>query len=137
MPSFPFGGWHGRGGGRFPTALVVLCGAALLGGLVMLLWNWLMPTLFPGVGIIGYWQALGVLLLSRILFGGGRGHWRGHHHHWDGMSAEERERLKRHFKNRWESRAGFHGREDAASRFPDPPERENARGAEAQDRPPE
>jgi hypothetical protein len=34
---------------------------------VWLLWNWLMPTIF-GLPQIGFWQALGVLILSSILF---------------------------------------------------------------------
>jgi hypothetical protein len=68
----------------------------------MLLWNWLMPALFAGVRTIDYWQALGLLLLSKILLGGG--HFRGKAHwRWDGMAAEEREQLKRHFKSHWGS----------------------------------
>src|SRR2546429_1443972 len=45
----------------------------------MSLWNWLVPSLFHGPAV-RYWQAVGLLLLSRILFGGvrGRGGWRGH-----------------------------------------------------------
>ncbi len=35
------------------------------------LWNWLMPALF-GWHVITYWQALGVLVLSKIFFGGFR-----------------------------------------------------------------
>ena len=49
---------------------------ALFGLVVMVLWNWLMPALFdlPGVS---YWQALGLLVLSRVLVGGLRGGSRG------------------------------------------------------------
>src|SRR3979411_3363265 len=39
---------------------------------VMSLWNWLTPTLF-GWHAISFWQALGLLVLSKILFGGFRG----------------------------------------------------------------
>lgn len=43
---------------------------------VMLLWNWLVPDLFNGPEV-GYWQTLGLLVLSKILFsgigGGGKG----------------------------------------------------------------
>jgi hypothetical protein len=46
--------------------------AAVFGLVVMSLWNWLMPTLF-GWHVISYWQALGLLILSKILFGGFRG----------------------------------------------------------------
>lgn len=40
---------------------------------VMLLWNWLVPSVI-GWSAVGYWQAAGLLLLCKILFGGfGRG----------------------------------------------------------------
>ncbi len=42
---------------------------ALLGWVVMLLWNWLMPDIF-GLKQLNYWQAWGLLLLSTILFKG-------------------------------------------------------------------
>jgi len=42
---------------------------AVGGGIVLLLWNWLLPPLF-GWPEIGFWQALGLLALCRILFGG-------------------------------------------------------------------
>ncbi|GAB2791626.1 hypothetical protein HNQ93_003508 [Hymenobacter luteus] len=46
---------------------------AAAGYLTMGLWNWLVPTLFHGP-FITFWQTLGLLLLTRILFGGwGRG----------------------------------------------------------------
>ena len=86
-------------------ALLVVVGIATLGWVVMLLWNWLMPSLFAGVQEVGYLQALGILLLSKILFGGfrggGHGRWRGHRQHWENMTPEEREQLKDHFKARW------------------------------------
>ncbi|MBO0331095.1 hypothetical protein [[Muricauda] lutisoli] len=40
--------------------------------LLMRLWNWLMPDLF-GVGTVTYWQALGILILAKLLFGFGGG----------------------------------------------------------------
>jgi hypothetical protein len=52
-----------------PAAIVFM---AVFGFAVMSLWNWLMPLLF-GVRLITFWQALGVLVLSRILFGGFHG----------------------------------------------------------------
>lgn len=39
----------------------------ILGYPLMLLWNWLMPTIF-GLPEITLWQALGLSLLSTILF---------------------------------------------------------------------
>lgn len=78
--------------------LLVLVGIAALGWVVMALWNWLMPELFFGVKEITYIQAMGVLLLSKILFGGFRGHCGGHHrwhqHRWEKMTPEEREKFK-------------------------------------------
>lgn len=48
--------------------------ALLFGYGIMWLWNWLMPELF-GLVKIGYWQAVGILVLGRLLFGGlGSGH---------------------------------------------------------------
>ena len=42
---------------------------ALLGWVVMLLWNWLMPEIF-GLKQLNYWQAWGLMILSCILFKG-------------------------------------------------------------------
>jgi len=56
--------------------------AVLFGILVEHLWNWLMPVLFH-LPSVSFWQAVGLVFLSRLLFGhvgGGRG-WHRHHHH--------------------------------------------------------
>ncbi len=78
--------------------LMVVLGVAALGWVVMALWNWLIPNLFVGGKEIGYMQAMGVLLLSKILFGGFKGHggWHGrwHHHRLQQMSPEEREKFQ-------------------------------------------
>src|SRR4026207_791964 len=58
-----------------PAAILgMLLFPALGGGVVRLLWNWLLPPLF-GWPQITFWQALGLLALCRILFArmGGRG----------------------------------------------------------------
>jgi hypothetical protein len=49
---------------------------AILGLLAMLLWNALIPDLFHGP-MLNYWQAVGLVLLSRVLVGfrGSRRHW--------------------------------------------------------------
>jgi hypothetical protein len=55
--------------------------AFLFGAVVMWLWNWLMPVIFH-LGVITYWQAVGLALLGRLLIGGfhhGGHHRRGHH----------------------------------------------------------
>ena len=72
---------------------------------VMQLWNWLAPTLF-GWRAITYWQALGVLILSKILFGGFRGpghHMRWRHRmmeRWQHMTPEEREKWRESMRER-------------------------------------
>ena len=48
---------------------MMLIGGALMVTLVMVLWNWLMPTIF-GLITITFWQAGGMLLLSKLLFTG-------------------------------------------------------------------
>lgn len=83
-------------------AILAVLGIGALSGLVMLLWNWLLPELFFGVKEIGYLQAVGVLVLSKILFGGWRGHCghgHRHHPHWEQMTPEEREKLKGGMRN--------------------------------------
>lgn len=73
---------------------------AAVGAVVMGLWNALMPDLF-GLHMIGYWQAVGLLVLSKILLGGLRGrsghrmHWRGRMiERWNQMTDEERARFR-------------------------------------------
>jgi hypothetical protein len=93
-----------------PLAILAMLLFTFIGGeLVLRLWNWLLPPLF-GWRQISFWQALGILALCRILFGGrgwhgfGRSNFRhrmkercGH------MTPEERER----FRQRMRERFGF------------------------------
>lgn len=78
--------------------LLVVLGIAALGWVVMALWNWLIPMLFTGGHEIDYVQAMGVLLLSKILFGGfrGRGCWKGRcqQRSMENMTPEEREKFQ-------------------------------------------
>ena len=88
-----------------PPAIVLF--VWLFGELVMHLWNWLLPPLF-GWRMITFWQGLGLLLLSRILFGswgsgGGNRGPRGRRAKWDKMTPEEREKLRQG----WAGRCGF------------------------------
>ena len=46
---------------------VLMLAMILFGGPLMLLWNWLMPTIF-GLTEITFWQACGLQLLATILF---------------------------------------------------------------------
>ena len=58
---------------KFPLlAILFVVMLAGFGFVVMGLWNWLMPALF-GLKLIGYWQAVGLIILSKLLFGGFRG----------------------------------------------------------------
>ena len=43
--------------------------SAVFGYFVMHLWNWLMPDIF-GLKMITFWQAFGLILLARLIFGG-------------------------------------------------------------------
>lgn len=91
------------------TAFVLLFGFG-----TMHLWNWLVPSLFHGP-IITFVQAIGLLILSKILFGGfGGRHGRGGHcgpggrRNWkykmqerfSNMTPEEKEKFKQRFKDR-------------------------------------
>ena len=69
------------------------------------LWNWLTPELF-GWRQITFWQALGLLTLCRILFGGLSGHGgprssRRMREGWGKMTPEEREKCRQAFQDRW------------------------------------
>jgi hypothetical protein len=91
-----------------PLALAAMLAFIALGGvIVMLLWNWLLPPLF-GWPQIGFWQALGLLALCRILFGGlglhgsGRSRLRRRMHvRWDRMTPEEQERFRQRMRDRF------------------------------------
>ena len=91
----------------FAIAGFILMATFGLSAAVMLLWNAvLVPSL--QVGPLSYWQAMGLLVLSKILFGGFRGRPRGggppwtrrSRHKWSQMSAEDRARFKSEWKKR-------------------------------------
>ena len=92
---------------------------AVAGFVTQSLWNWLVPSLFHGP-VISFEQTLGLLVLSRILFGGfgrGRGSWAQKRRQWkqeiarevSNLSPEERENFRQQMQNRcaqWGRRAG-------------------------------
>lgn len=90
---------------------IVMATAAIIvfGGLVMLLWNNVLAEVLS-IRTISFGQALGILLLSKILFGGFRGGWGGGRQHWknkmrekwSSMTPDEREK----FKEQWQKRCG-------------------------------
>ncbi|WP_188934117.1 hypothetical protein [Puia dinghuensis] len=87
--------------------VLAILGIFLFGSIVMLLWNALMPELFH-LPVITFWQALGLLVLTKILFSGFRGggprmRMRNKmREKWMNMTPEEREK----FKQEWGGRCG-------------------------------
>ncbi len=92
--------------------LIGMLALALIGLVTQGLWNWLVPVLFAGP-ILTFWQALGLLALTKILFwsfGKGGSHW-GHRSggpwgyywskKWTAMSPEDRERFKQRMNEKW------------------------------------
>lgn len=93
---------------RFLFVLIPLAMLFAVSGLVMWLWNALLPNII-GVKNISYWQAMGIFVLSKILFGGFHGKGCRHHrkmeklkHHeaFLDMTDEEKEKLREAWKNR-------------------------------------
>jgi hypothetical protein len=90
-----------------PAAIAGMLLFIALGGVVVQqLWNWLLPPIF-GWRELSFWQALGMLALCRILFGGLGGHGsprsnirRRMAERWEAMTAEERERFREGMRRR-------------------------------------
>jgi hypothetical protein len=86
-----------------PVMVILVAG---MGWAVLLLWNWLMPAIFA-LPAITFWQAIGLLVLSGILFRGfrpnfSRGRWRhGMRERWGRMTPEEREEFMKGLRSRW------------------------------------
>jgi hypothetical protein len=91
----------------FLVPIIGVAAAALIGGAVMWLWNAILPQVV-GVQPIDFWQALGLFVLCRILFGGFKGGGGGRHgqrmrwrrERWMNMSAEERAQMR----EQWQAR---------------------------------
>ncbi len=93
----------------FKIFFLVIVFLAAFSAIVMLLWNNVLANVIH-VSTINFWQALGILVLAKILFGGFRGgpgggpwgqRWRNKwQQKWANMTPEERERLKQEWKNR-------------------------------------
>lgn len=102
-------------------AVMAVAAALLLGLVVMLLWNAIIPDLFHGP-VIGFWQAVGLLVLSHLLLRGW-GRWRyangWRHERWRrrleqklaAMTPEEREK----FREEWGRRCGPRDHAEQAS----------------------
>ena len=104
------GRWLLRG---LKILVLVVIAVAVFSYFVMQLWNWLVPAVI-GWKVIDFWQALGLLVLTRLLFGFRGGFGWGHHMHWRGrmaerwarMTPEEREKCRETMRSRW---GGFEG----------------------------
>ena len=108
---------------RFAGIGIMLATCAVFGVVVMLLWNALMPQIFA-LPFLNYWQAVGLLILARVLFGGighgvrrrgvfGSGEDRLFHHgnklreKWMNMSADERKEFIEKEKDFFKTYRGF------------------------------
>lgn len=91
--------------------LIILVAIGVLSYLVMMLWNHVLVPVLE-INPVDYWQAVGIFILSKILFGfrpfgGPPGGMRSKMSRWRNMSPEE----KAHFKERWK-RHWKHGKEE-------------------------
>ena len=97
----------------FVTFFIVM--TLVVGLVVMGLWNAILPAVL-GIKTITFVQALGILLLSKILFGGFYGGFRGRGGQWKqrmqqkmgNMTPEEREKFKAEWRNRCGTRWNMH-----------------------------
>ena len=69
------------------------------GFVIMWLWNWLVPELFSGP-VLTYWQTIGLLVLSKILFSG-IGGGKSYHHY----SNRDKDYWRRKCEEKMNSRA--------------------------------
>jgi hypothetical protein len=91
-----------------PLAILgILAFVAIGGAIVRQLWNWLLPPL-AGLPQITFWQALALLALCRILFGGSGWHGsvgsnmrRRMEQRYEHMTPEERERFRQRMRERF------------------------------------
>src|SRR5437762_13228674 len=108
--------------GKFILLFIIFAPIAifLFGTLVMWLWN---NTLTPvlHVSTVTFWQALGILVLSKVLFssfsgGGRRRDYRKERMLWNNMTTEQKEK----FKEEWRCRRGRWGRQDSETEMQQP-----------------
>lgn len=92
--------------GKYLWFFIVPVGISGLAAIVMLLWNAILPDLFQ-VGALSFWQALGLLILCKILFGGFHGSGkrtcgprRRFREKWKNMDTDEKQKFKDTWKNR-------------------------------------
>lgn len=89
--------------------LMVVLALTVFSFIVMQLWNYVLSPVLH-VQTVNFWQAMGILVLSKILFGGFRGGWgdrrgawrRKMYENWENMTPEQREQ----FRERWRKQCG-------------------------------
>jgi Ca2+/H+ antiporter, TMEM165/GDT1 family len=88
--------------------VLVTAGVMVIGSIVMVLWNAVMPAVFH-LPLVDFWQALGLFCLAKLLFSGFRGvgprmRWKRDQlkEAWTKMTPEQREK----FKQEWGRRCG-------------------------------
>ncbi len=126
--------------GRFIfIPLAVAAFLALISFVVMQLWNALLPAILH-VGVITFWQAMGIFILCKILFGfsKGRGGWgrekgpwmrQRMEEHYKQMTPEQKERFKQKMSDRmcgYKGKFGHHGFEHDWVNFAEAQEAEDA-----------
>ena len=95
----------GHGRRRWLKIPFVIAAIFIISGIFFYLWNLLIPDIFHGPEIT-YWQGMGLLVLSKMLFGSGfkkcchgrRG--RFGRNPWKNLSPEEREKILEGHRNR-------------------------------------
>lgn len=96
--------------GLFTAAVMSL----IIGIIAMVLWNWLMPAVF-GLGVITYWEAFGIVLLAKLVFGSfgmhrhgngggacGDENWKDNARHWHGAGRYGKQ-TGRHWHRHWKT----------------------------------
>lgn len=93
--------------------LAVITMVLLVVAVVQCLWNWLLPDIF-GLKEITYWQAFGLFVLAKLLFGGKPGKPGGfrsrcntNQEEIEDISPDDRDRLREEWKRRFKDKCGF------------------------------
>ena len=109
---------NARNGFRYAGFGVMgVAGLILFTFVVMWLWNWLVPELFNGP-VLAYWQTLGLLVLSKIIFSGVGGGSRSSHRRRSRCNGEYHESMP---KSRWRQKYEDRMNEKASEGEPSPP----------------
>ncbi|MDB4728335.1 hypothetical protein OAF63_06050, partial [Saprospiraceae bacterium] len=83
----------------------------ILGNVIMFLWNEILVSV-TSVKVINFWEAIGLFVLFRILFGGFRfgpkqRHWRNRRKAWKEKWVNMSDEDKQELKQKWKERCSF------------------------------